>query len=317
MREPDFRARRVFELTRNPLLLTNICLVHRHRGALPRKRARLYEECIDVLLEHWQESKHLPVGISAQDGRRVLQPAALWLHSEEGRTRAKAAELAPYLEPALKAVNWTQGGAEKFLRTVRDQSGLLTGWDQEHYGFMHLGFQEYLAAREIRRRAFEGDTQVLGELASHFGESWWQEVALLLLALDDPSLFTPYMREVLRQPAFTEYPNLVQMCLDDAAETSPQPFVELLETDAGNDAELWRRQFAALQVLERIDSNAVEKLRTGLAATPLAGHPSLVCHAQRTGAAGCDLCGTGRLRAGENSRGCVHDGFTGIRRGTF
>jgi hypothetical protein len=35
LREPDFRTRRVFELTRNPLLLTNICLVHRHRGKLP------------------------------------------------------------------------------------------------------------------------------------------------------------------------------------------------------------------------------------------------------------------------------------------
>ena len=55
--EPDFRARRVFELTRNPLLLTNICLVHRHRGSLPQKRARLYEECIDVLLEHWRGAK--------------------------------------------------------------------------------------------------------------------------------------------------------------------------------------------------------------------------------------------------------------------
>ncbi len=65
LQEPDFRARRVFELTRNPLLLTNICLVHRHRGALPRKRARLYEECIDVLLEHWQEAKGLKVGVSA------------------------------------------------------------------------------------------------------------------------------------------------------------------------------------------------------------------------------------------------------------
>jgi len=76
LREPDFRARRVFELTRNPLLLANICLVHRHRGDLPRKRARLYEECIDVLLEHWRQAKGLRVGVSAQEGRRAVQPAA-------------------------------------------------------------------------------------------------------------------------------------------------------------------------------------------------------------------------------------------------
>lgn len=60
LREADFRTRRVFELTRNPLLLTNIRLVHRHRGQLPQKRARLYEECIDVLLEHWQRAKNSP-----------------------------------------------------------------------------------------------------------------------------------------------------------------------------------------------------------------------------------------------------------------
>jgi predicted NACHT family NTPase len=149
LREPDFRAGRVFELTRNPPLLTNICLFHRHRGSLPQKRARLYEECIDVLLEHWREAKGLQVGVSAQDGRRALQPAAYWLHSKEGRTRAKASDLTPHIKPVLKAVNWSGGTAETILRTVRDESGLLTGWDIENYGFMHLGFQEYLAAREI------------------------------------------------------------------------------------------------------------------------------------------------------------------------
>jgi hypothetical protein len=90
-------------------------------------------------------------------------------------------ELAPHIEPKLKAVGWTRGSAEEFLRAIRDESGLLTGWGVEHYGFMHLGFQEYLAAREIRSRAFT-DHKVLRELASHYGESWWQEVFLLLLS---------------------------------------------------------------------------------------------------------------------------------------
>jgi len=191
LQEPDFRASHVFEFTRNPLLLTNICLVHRHRGGLPRKRARLYEECIDVLLEHWREAKGLKVGVTARDGCRALQPAAYWLHSKEGRTQATAEELKPHIEPVLKAVDWKYGTTEDFFRTIRDDSGLLTGWDQENYGFMHLGFQEYLAAREIRSRAFEDET-ILRELALHFGESWWQEVGLLMLALEDPSLFKPY-----------------------------------------------------------------------------------------------------------------------------
>ena len=46
----DFRAGRVFEMTRNPLLLTNICLVHRDGGRLPRTRGKLYRAAMDVLL---------------------------------------------------------------------------------------------------------------------------------------------------------------------------------------------------------------------------------------------------------------------------
>lgn len=267
LKEPDFRARRVYELTRNPLLLTNICLVHRHRGALPHKRARLYEECIDVMLQHWREAKGLTIGISAQDGRRVLQPVALWMHGQEGRTRAKDSELIPHIEPVLKTVKWSGGSAKDFLETIRNESGLLTGWDTEHYGFMHLGFQEYLAAREIRTRAFS-DTGVLRELASHFGESWWQEVGLILLALEDPSLFEPYMREVVIQPAFAKFPELVEACLDDAAETSPKPFMELLESPPGKDKELWERQLVALRILERLDPDTIHHLKEQLKKHP-------------------------------------------------
>lgn len=105
----------------------------RQRGTLPAKRARLYEECIDLLLEHWHGSKGIKVSVSAQNGRRALQPAAYWLHSEEGRTRANAKELAPHIEPVLKSIKWENGSAEDFLRAIRDESGLLTGWDQDNF----------------------------------------------------------------------------------------------------------------------------------------------------------------------------------------
>lgn len=264
LKEPDFRSRRVFELTRNPLLLANICLVHRHRGGLPKKRAHLYEERIDVLLEHWRGAKKLNINISAQDGRRALQPAAYWLHSQEGRTRATAAELSPRIEPILKAIDWKQGTAVDFLRMIREESGLLTGWDQDSYGFMHLGFQEYLAAREIRTRAFN-DPSVLSALAARFGESWWQEVTLLMLALEDPSLFEQFMTEVTKHSGFSEFPNLVDACIEEAAEVSVSPFKAILEMEPGNDHNLWVRQFVALRVLSRFDDDEVKNLTSKLA----------------------------------------------------
>jgi len=44
-------------------------------GQPTAKKARLYEEGIDVLLEHWRESKGLSVGESAQADRRALKSA--------------------------------------------------------------------------------------------------------------------------------------------------------------------------------------------------------------------------------------------------
>ncbi|MFP4351146.1 MAG: NACHT domain-containing protein, partial [Desulfococcaceae bacterium] len=258
LKQPEFRARRILAMTRNPLLLTNLCLVHRDRGYLPRNRARLYEECIEVLLELWRGAIGFKGRVTADTGRKILQPVALWLHGKEERTRATAEELKPVIEPALKSVGWRHGSAAGFLKIVRDDSGLLTGWDSESYGFMHLGFQEYLAAREIRRSYFE-DKGVIQRLADQFGKGWWQEVILLMLALrEEPSLFTPFMREVVQRPAFTGHSELVEMCLDDALETSPEPFEELIRADPQKNRDLWERQLYALRILERLDEDAVK-----------------------------------------------------------
>ncbi len=270
LRAPDFRSARMAEMTRNPLLLANLCLVHRDRHTLPHGRYELYDECIEVLLERWREGKALAVNVSAKDGRRVLQPAALWMHSQEGRARASARELAPVLTPALQAVQWRDGDAPAFLRTVRDESGLLTGWGPDHYGFMHLGFQEYLAACELRRLAFEGDKDAeLKDLASHYGESWWQEVILMLLAQGNPSLFTPFMRQALRQPRFEAANELLGLILEEAAEVSVRPFVELLQQPAGAKPAHWARQLTALRILEGL--KAEEELKA--LAPSLRNHP--------------------------------------------
>jgi len=257
----DFRAGRVFEMTRNPLLLTNICLVHRDGGRLPKTRGKLYRAAMDVLLEFWRGARGVEVRIDADLGRRVLQPVALWMHQKENRIRACADELAPVLEKALEKLRWPHGSVREFLRMVRDDTGLLTGWGNSTYGFMHLGFQEYLAACQIRSRSFEDDT-VLAQLAEHWGQSWWQEVILLLVGLEEPSRFKAFMTQVVKLSAFSDHPEMAERCLEDAAEIDWTPFLELLAASPGKDSKLWDRQLTALKILDR---HAKERLR------PLAG----------------------------------------------
>ena len=205
--------------------------------------------------------------VDAASGKKVLQPAALWLHEEEGRTRATADDLAPVIEPALKDAGWPHGDAREFLRTVRDESGLLTGWDHETYGFMHLGFQEYLAARQIQS-IYNRHPSVLDNLVNRFGQSWWQEVILLLLALDNPCPFEEFMQRLVRNPAFIRFPSLVEMCLDDAVERPLRPFIELLKAEPGKDPEHWQGQLAAIKLVERLDNPALDELIPGLVRHP-------------------------------------------------
>jgi NACHT domain/TIR domain len=242
---------RLYALTRNPLLLTMICQVHRALGRLPGRDGVLYEECVRLLLERSNAGS-----LSARSVRAVLEPIALWLHEDEGRTRATAAELEPVVGEALAHAGL---GLEpqQWLRSIRDESGVLTGWGIDVYGFMHLGFQEYLAARELRSRAAR-EPEVLATLASRFGSSWWQEVILLLLAEDDPPLFEPFMREVVGRPEFVEWSRseMMSSCSREAARTSSRPFMELLEAQGGRD--LSAKQLAAVQLMDRLMPSALD-----------------------------------------------------------
>jgi formylglycine-generating enzyme required for sulfatase activity len=222
---------RLAELTQNPLLLTAICLVHRDRGehgGLPKRRADLYEECINVLLELWRKTHNVPVSISAKDARRVLQPLALWMHSENGRRQATASELEPVVAPLLKKIRWKGGNATRFLEIIRDESGLLTGQSTTAFGFVHLGFQEHLAARELRTQLVAAPER-LADLASRLHESWWQEVTLLLLAQEDAPIYAKYLSAALAHPQAGEHIEFLTQCRDEADSTTDEPIESVLQ----------------------------------------------------------------------------------------
>ncbi|MEM7201639.1 MAG: SUMF1/EgtB/PvdO family nonheme iron enzyme [Planctomycetota bacterium] len=270
LQSPSFRSRRVSALTANPLLLTNVCLVHRDRGSyLPEGRERLYRECLNVMLELWRTAKQLEVPLAADRAREVLQPVALYLHQTEGRTRATLQELDPIVQKPLREVGYT-GTAEQFLEAVRGDCGVLTGWSHKDLGFLHLGFQEYLAACEIHRlvtrAAIDGEeTPWLDRLAASFGEPWWREVTLLLLALDGVSLFKPLFERVCERPALVEHEELVKECVEEAKRTDPAPFLALLDRAEAGDPNLLERHLVAARVVERLAPEAMQERRATLA----------------------------------------------------
>jgi len=213
LRGPDFRSRRLASMAANPLLLAVLCIVHRKNTKLPRKRGELYDKCVEVLLEHWREQGEPGEGrlqLEPEVCKAVLASIAWWLHQKDKRTEAHGEDLAAPTESTLLALGaQMDGGPEGFLEHIRDESGLLVTPQPGHFGFLHLTFQEYLAATQ----AVESDHAT--ELASHFGESWWDEVTLLALAQARKPFARAYYEALLERSAVDEQDDLLGLALGE------------------------------------------------------------------------------------------------------
>jgi len=191
-------------------------------------------------------------------------------------------ELAPVVGEALARRGIVDpDAAAVLLRSLRDDSGLFTGWSSDRYGFLHLGFQEYLAARVLRRQGLAAKGG-FAELAGRFGDGWWQEVILLMLAIDDEhstEVFEGFMGEVARSGSFAELwtSQTMRLCMEEARGKSARPFVELASAAAGADGRM--AQLAALKLLEQHMPDELARMRAvprGEAPRGDAGHRVLL-----------------------------------------
>ncbi len=203
---------RVAELAINPLLLTVIALVHRYRAELPERRSELYEEAVEVLLWHWDRAKGLgdehnlgSIKLDSGDRRSLLEPVAFWMH-ERKRREIELADLRALLLPRFKNMTGDDTRAAKaidsFLRVISERSGLLIERGMGVYGFAHLTFQEYLAARTLA-----GRDDMLDYTLNILPNPWWREVILLqagYVSGQGPSRVSKMIRAIMDADPQTE-----------------------------------------------------------------------------------------------------------------
>ena len=150
------RNQGVRRLASNPLLLTILALMKRQGVSLPERRVELYEQYVRVLLKHWNLARGLdrpPArDLDVVETVRVLAPLALWMHeTSPGVGLVKREELRRQLAAIYEARGHAQPekATQQFLLDARDYAGLLVERGHGTYGFIHLTFQEYLAAVAI------------------------------------------------------------------------------------------------------------------------------------------------------------------------
>jgi formylglycine-generating enzyme required for sulfatase activity len=178
----------VRRLASNPLLLTILALMKRQGVTLPERRVELYQKYVETLLKYWNLARgldrRLTRDLDVVETVRVLAPLALWMHeTSPGIGLVKREAMRRRLEEiyAGRGIPEPERVARQLLSDVHEYAGLLLERGAGEYGFIHLTFQEYLAAVAVAQKGQRQVTPVVEALAAHVGDTNWREVALLTI----------------------------------------------------------------------------------------------------------------------------------------
>ena len=173
----------VQDLATTPLMVTIFAMVHYSRDELPKQRAKLYEDAVEVLLTeiHFkgEEAKDLQNwgGMDWDVRRDRIARIAFELH-ERGKDS--------FLETDLVELIWKRFGNEeaeakrvttRFLRHVAERGGLLEEVDAKYGFYSHATFQEFLAGRYLAEEYPQDQLSLF--LQSHINNDRWDEALRL------------------------------------------------------------------------------------------------------------------------------------------
>jgi formylglycine-generating enzyme required for sulfatase activity len=172
----------LLRIARTPLILSLVTLVHKNRTTdLPKGRARLYRECLEILLDLWDAKDKgltIPDSPSLNDKLLVLKTIA-YHYVENGLLEMDKDGLENLVTPLLPSLT-KQVSASSLIRQIYERSGVLVEQAIGKYGFAHRALHDYLAASQIAEQGLDS------LLIDHAGEERWREVILIAIGLVSP-----------------------------------------------------------------------------------------------------------------------------------
>jgi transcriptional regulator with XRE-family HTH domain/predicted nucleotidyltransferase len=197
----------IADLTGNPLMLTILALLQEAGGVLPQGRWDFYEKAAEAFLFTWEQKKR-GAGAAAVDrslslGRRevlwVLESLALEMQRRDWTLAARwwlLDHIAGLLRDELSfAADDARAQANTLLWSLQERSGLVVERGPERFGFSHLAFQEYFAARAVL-----GADDVTEALRPYFYHPRWREVIPLVVSQLKPRDAVRLLRAIRDDP---------------------------------------------------------------------------------------------------------------------
>jgi len=160
-------------IARNPLMIAIIAIIYEEDRELPQKRAALYNRCIDVLLSRWDVQRRLKNNYPSDKKEFILRKLAFYGHTNNKRILTEK-EVVKEMIKYFPQVQLQEEVAKPFLDEIYQRSYLLRQISIDTYDFLHLSFQEYFTALELKEQA-DGISTII----KHLSEPWWEESILL------------------------------------------------------------------------------------------------------------------------------------------
>lgn len=187
------------DLTRNPLLLTLLCLSYEATKSIPSRRVEIYEEAFEALLRKWDNSKGVDRGTAYKDlsfvRRRQMFARFAFDTFRVGKVLFDQSQLEKWLVEYLKNVpeiDTSKIEPEEMLYEIIAQHGVFAQQAYRLYSFSHLTFHEYYFAKYV---AENSTPQLLQQLADRISDGRWREVILMTASLAPDA--TNFLRELL------------------------------------------------------------------------------------------------------------------------
>ena len=176
------------DLTRNPLLLTLLCLNYAETLNFPLRRVEIYQEALDGLLKKWDSSRNIQRdslygALSLQRKQQMFAHIAYDAYNQgvilfpQTNLEKRLKDHMQYVPELSALINLD---AEAILQEIISQHGVFVQQSHGLYSFAHLTFQEYYTAQYI---ADNINLDTLDTLLNHVTDDKWREVILLTTSL--------------------------------------------------------------------------------------------------------------------------------------